>query len=58
MTSRPEGDEWNIVDNDKDSQHYRRNFRFDFSLITSKRIKDVVQEYVWQKAGRPPDQPD
>ena len=48
MKSRPEGDEWNIVDNDKDSQHYRRNFRFDFSFITSERIKDVVQEYVWQ----------
>lgn len=35
MASRPEGDVWNIVDNDKDSQHYGRNFKFDFSYISS-----------------------
>ena len=42
MASRLDGDVWNIVDNDKNSQHYRRNFKFDFSYISSKEIKDVV----------------
>lgn len=48
MASRPDGDVWNIVDNDKDSQHYGRNFRFDFSYISSEEIKDVGKDYVWQ----------
>ena len=48
MASRPDGDIWNIVDNDKDSQHYGRNFKFDFSYISSEEIKDVVKDYVWQ----------
>ena len=48
MASRLDGDVWNIVDNDKNSQHYRRNFKFDFSYISSEEIKDVVKDYVWQ----------
>lgn len=48
MASRPDGDVWNIIDNDKDSQYYGRNFRFDFSYISSEEIKDVVKDYVWQ----------
>ena len=48
MASRPDGDVWNIVDNDVESQHYGRNFKFDFSYISSKEIKDVVKDYVWQ----------
>lgn len=48
MGSRPDGDVWNIVDNDKDSQHYGRNFKFDFSYISSEEIKDVVKDYAWQ----------
>lgn len=48
MASRPDGDVWNIVYNDKDSQHYGRNFKFDFSYISSKEIKDIVKDYVWQ----------
>ena len=48
MASRPDGDVWNIVDNDKDSQHYGRSFKFDFSYISSEEIKDVVKDYVWQ----------
>ena len=46
MASRPDGDVWNIVDNDKDSQHYGRNFKFDFSYISSEEIKDVVAHIV------------
>ena len=48
MINRPDGDVWNIVDNDKDSQHYGRNYKFDFSYISSREIKDVVKDYVWQ----------
>ena len=48
MAGRPDGNVWNIVDNDKDSQHYGRNFKFDFSYISSEEIKDVVKDYVWQ----------
>ncbi len=48
MVSRPDGDVWSIVDNDKDSQHYGRNFKFDFSYISSQEIRDVVKDYVWQ----------
>lgn len=48
MASRPDGDVWNIVDNDKASQHYGRNFKFDFSYIASEVMKDVVKDYVWQ----------
>ena len=48
MASRPDGDVWNIVDNDVESQHYGRNFKFDFSYISSEEIKDVVKDYVWQ----------
>lgn len=48
MANRPDGDVWNIVDNDKDSQHYGRNFKFDFSYISSEEIKNIVKDYVWQ----------
>lgn len=48
MASRPDGDVWNIVDNDKDSQHFGRNFKFDFSYISSEEIKDIAKDYVWQ----------
>lgn len=46
--SRPEGDVWNLKDNDKESQNYGRNFKFDFSYINSEEIKDVVKDFVWQ----------
>lgn len=38
MASRADGDVWNIVDNDSDSQHYGRTFKFDFSYISSEEI--------------------
>jgi len=46
--NRPDGDIWNLKDNDIESQYYGRNFRFDFSYITSERIKEVVKDYIWQ----------
>lgn len=39
MASRPDGDVWNIVDNDKDSQHYGRNFR---AISKASPLDDVV----------------
>ena len=48
MKCRPNGDVWNIIDNDIDSQWYGRNFKFDFSYISSEEIKDVVKDYIWQ----------
>lgn len=46
--SRPSGDVWNLKDNDTESQHYGRNFKFDFSYIKSEEIKDIVKDYFWQ----------
>ena len=47
-SKRPDGDVWNIVDNDEISQHYGRNFKFDFSYISSDEIKELFKDYVWQ----------
>ena len=47
-SSRPEGDVWDLKDNDNESQYYGKNFKFDFSYINSEEIKDVVKDYVWQ----------
>lgn len=48
MTNRPDGDIWILVDRDPKSQYFGRNFKFDFSYITSDKIKDIVKDYVWQ----------
>ena len=47
-SKRPDGDVLNIVDNDEISQHYGRNFKFDFSYISSDEIKELFKDYVWQ----------
>lgn len=47
-SKRPDGDVWNIVDNDEMSQHYGKNFKFDFSHISSDEIKELFKDYVWQ----------
>ena len=47
-SKRPDGDVWNIVDNDEMSQHYGRNFKFDFSYISNDEIKELFKDYVWQ----------
>ncbi len=43
----PNGDKWELIDNDSNSQHYGRTFKFDFSYIESDSIKNVVKAYVW-----------
>ena len=42
-SKKPDGDVWNIVDNDEMSQHYGRNFKFDFSYISSDEIKELFK---------------
>lgn len=44
----PNGDKWELIDNDINSQHYGRKFKFDFSYIESDNIKNVVKVYVWR----------
>ncbi|MBU3179564.1 tyrosine-type recombinase/integrase [Clostridium psychrophilum] len=44
----PKGDVWQLIDNDNNSQHYRRKFKFDFSYIESESIKNVFKAYIWR----------
>lgn len=44
----PNGDKWELIDNDSNSQHYGRKFKFDFSYIVSYSIKNVVKAYTWR----------
>jgi len=48
MANRPNGDIWNIVDTDEESQYYGRKFKFDFSYISNEKIKNIIKDYVWQ----------
>lgn len=44
-----DGEVWELTDKDEHSQNYGRQFRFDFSYITSKSMKEVLQGYVRQR---------
>lgn len=44
----PKGDEWKLADNDEDSQHCNRIFRFDFAYIDGIDLKDVFKAYIWR----------
>jgi len=44
----PNGDKWEFIDNDSDSQNYGKKFKFDFSYIESDSIKNVVKAYIWR----------
>lgn len=44
----PNGDKWGLMDNDINSQHYGKKFKFDFSYIESNSIKNVVKAYIWR----------
>ena len=44
----PNGDKWELIDNDRNSQHYGKKFKFDFSYIDSDSIKNVVKAYIWR----------
>jgi len=44
----PKGDKWELIDNDSNSQHYEKKFKFDFSYIESDGIKNVVKAYTWR----------
>ncbi|MBN1039911.1 site-specific integrase [Clostridium botulinum] len=47
-SNMPNGDKWELIDNDSNSQHYGRKFKFDFSYIESDSIKNVVKAYIWR----------
>lgn len=44
----PNGDKWELIDNDSNSQYYGKKFKFDFSYIESDSIKNVVKAYAWR----------
>lgn len=44
----PNGDKWELIDNDSNSQNYGKKFKFDFSYIKSYSIKNIVKAYVWR----------
>jgi len=44
----PNGDKWELIDNDSKSQWYGKKFKFDFSYIESDSIKNVVKAYIWR----------
>lgn len=44
----PNGDKWELIDNDSNSQKYGKKFKFDFSYIESDSIKKLVKTYVWR----------
>lgn len=44
----PNGDKWELIDTDSNSQHYGKKFKFDFSYIESDNIKNVVKAYTWR----------
>ncbi|KOC50137.1 tyrosine-type recombinase/integrase [Clostridium botulinum] len=49
MTSKmPNGDKWELINNDNSSQYYGRKYKFDFSYIESDSIKNVVKTYIWR----------
>lgn len=48
MFNMPNGDKWELVDNDKNSVKYKKSFKFDFFFIESNEIKKVVKGYVWK----------
>ncbi|WP_252235944.1 hypothetical protein [Clostridium sp. CH2] len=47
-SNMPNGDTWELIDNDSNSQYYKKKFKFDFSYIESDSIKNVVKTYVWR----------
>lgn len=44
----PNGDKWELIDKDSNSQHYGKKFKFDFSYIESDNIKNLVKAYIWR----------
>lgn len=44
----PNGDKWELIDKDSNSQWYGKKFKFDFSYIESDSIKNLVKSYIWR----------
>jgi len=45
----PEGDKWELQDDDENSQWYNQTYLFDFSFIPYKGMKKLVKSCVWQR---------
>ena len=48
VSNMPEGDKWYLIDDDINSQWYKKRFGFDFSYIESESIKKVIKAYTWR----------
>lgn len=48
LNNQPAGDFWCFEDKNVESRNYGRSFSFDFSAFESRKMKDVVKDYVWQ----------
>ncbi|MET7042002.1 site-specific integrase [Clostridium botulinum] len=48
VSKMPNGDKWELIDNDSNSQYYGKKFKFDFSYIECDSIRDVVKVYTWR----------
>lgn len=47
VSKMPNDDIWKLMDNDSNSQHYGKKFKFDFSYIYSTNIKEIMKKYIW-----------
>ena len=47
VSKMPNDDIWELIDNDSNSQHYGKKFKFDFSYIYSTNIKEIMKKYIW-----------
>ncbi|WPC40942.1 tyrosine-type recombinase/integrase [Clostridium sp. JS66] len=48
ISNMPKGDIWYLIDNDINSQHYNKKFKFHFSYIENENIKNLVKIYTWR----------
>lgn|GEM_PF-268541 len=48
ITNMSKGDVWELIDNDGNSQHHLRKFKFDFSYIESESNKNILKAYIWR----------
>jgi integrase len=47
LNNFPQSDIWRLVDQNSESQNYRREYKFDFSFFESEKTKKTVKEYIW-----------
>lgn len=47
MGKFPDTDIWRLLDNNRNSQNYGKNYIFDFSEFSSDEIKETIKNYIW-----------